>query len=259
MSLAIGLQHRDQLPDVVGEELEQLVSALQSAVAQREAGSDVSLLFGLQFREQLPPIVADELDQLTAAISTAFNRNVWVKTQQSGELLIPTSAASASVSISPSVDPSNTVLTWLGQSTDTGLSTDEYSPCFYETRIELSTNGQSLTATRGTSSGTYKATTAWGLMEFYPGLLRSVQRGTIAMGAVSTTKTATIRPVVTDRARVELLGYTTPYTDGGVAANREASDTHKVRLKLTNSTTVTATVNTVGGEVTVAYQVVEYF
>lgn len=255
----LALQYRDELDPILVDELDQLIGSMEAALVNRLTGKNVSLLLGLQFREQLDPIVADELDQLVAAIQTQFGRRVWVKTTLTGTIEIPVNATSASTTLSVQVDPNNTIVTWLGLSTNTGFAADEYSPKDYEARLALSTDGRTLTATKSDSDATWFSIVGWGVQEFYPGLIKSVQRGTLTFSALDVTKTATIQPVDTARSRVDLLGYSTPYSDFGIGANAESSYLHHVRIALTNSTTVTATVYSAGGEDTVGYQVVEYF
>lgn len=84
-------------------------------------------------------------------------------------------------------------------------------------------------------------------------LVRSVQRGTITIAGASTSNTATINAVNTDRAVLKFLGCTV----GGV----ENPSFVFARVALTNATTVTATKgNSDPGadDVVVSYEVVEY-
>lgn len=91
------------------------------------------------------------------------------------------------------------------------------------------------------------------LSQFLGGGIKSIQRGTItvALSAGAGSATATISSVTTSKSVVELLGFT---------PDSQFSALAWARVTLTNSTTVTA--NAAGGSdrnITVAYQVVEYF
>lgn len=88
-------------------------------------------------------------------------------------------------------------------------------------------------------------------MEF-PSLVKSVQRFTITITG-ATSNTATIAAVVTANARLRKLGYTFTGTAG-------SGDDSMVRLEFTNTTTITAFVNTSPGadSVTVSGEVIEY-
>lgn len=102
--------------------------------------------------------------------------------------------------------------------------------------------------------------------------IKSIQRGTIALGASDTTKAATISAVNTAKAMVNLLGvssgnkndYRTSEVSGSgvyaiVYSYYAQTGHHFVRLQLTNATTVTATRaipnNTAA---TVSYEVIEF-
>jgi hypothetical protein len=99
--------------------------------------------------------------------------------------------------------------------------------------------------------------------------IKSVQRGTIALGASDTTKTVTISAVTTGKAMVNSLGvssgnsssyYTTEVGNGYYVRSYYAQTGHHfVRLQLTNGTTVTATRDTHNSEAaTVSYEVIEF-
>ena len=99
--------------------------------------------------------------------------------------------------------------------------------------------------------------------------IKSIQRGTIALGASDTTKAATISAVNTAKAMVNLLGvsssnmnnYRTLEVSGGIVYYSYYAQTghHFVRLQLTDATTVTATRAKHNDTVaTVSYEVIEF-
>jgi hypothetical protein len=143
--------------------------------------------------------------------------------------------------ISPSVVAANSLLIWLGQTfdqTDTNNNDSQGSLTF--------TNGTTITATR---VGTANVLTVNGvIVEFHPGVIKSVQADTIT---VTTSTTDTISAVNTAKAIVFHLGNTSTDTSG-------ASSVEETALTLTNSTTVTATRGVNSTTAVVSYRVVEF-
>ena len=98
--------------------------------------------------------------------------------------------------------------------------------------------------------------------------IKSIQRGTIALGANDTTKAATISAVNTAKAMVNLLGVSAnnsrgyyDYTVGQSTVRSHYAKTghQNVRLQLTNATTVTATrADHNDTAATVSYEVIEF-
>lgn len=115
-------------------------------------------------------------------------------------------------------------------------------------RVDL-TNTTTITATRVGNSAT-TATVGFVVLEFEPGLIRSIQRGTIAFSASSST--GAITSVNTARAHVTALGMSTADAVGTMAED-------EARVTLTNATTVTATKGGAGSACTVGFQVVEWW
>ena len=110
------------------------------------------------------------------------------------------------------------------------------------------TNATTVTATTvGTGNDRVVAFT---VIEFMPGVIRSVQGGTITLAGVAS-NTATITSVNTAKSYVAYLGMST----------NVAEDQTLPRVVLTNATTVTATraVAGAGGGTTASYQVMELF
>jgi hypothetical protein len=91
------------------------------------------------------------------------------------------------------------------------------------------------------------------LTQFLPQTgIKSVQRGTFVIGVTDFSGTASINSVTTGKSFVNFLGLS--LLDTSVAAGR-------LRLELTDSTTVTANRASVGSQVnsvTVSYEVVEF-
>ena len=108
------------------------------------------------------------------------------------------------------------------------------------------TNATTVTATQ---SGNFNATFAFTVVEFLPGVLRSVQSGTVTQTSTSTA--TTILSVNTAKSMVMFLGQVA----GSGAPN---SDTLVMKYALTNATTVTSTQDAFGGFIS-RFQVIEYF
>jgi hypothetical protein len=168
----------------------------------------------------------------------------FIKSIQAGTITIASGATSNTGTVT-AVDPNNSVLIFLGN--ELSGSTD---PRTAYARIEL-TNATTITATRNTSAANTNACN-YVLIEFRPGVIKSVQRGTItASGAVS--NTATITAVNTAKAWVMLLGWTTTgATDG-------TTRIYFCRATLTDATTVTFRRNEATSACTGSYQVVEFY
>ena len=113
------------------------------------------------------------------------------------------------------------------------------------------TNATTVTATISTAVAA-ATVYSFDVVEYQPGVLRSVQRGTITIGAAATSNTATITAVDVTKAELGWLGWTLSI---GVADTTEATN-----IVLTNATTVTATRVSNGAYTAIAgYQVAEFF
>lgn len=94
-------------------------------------------------------------------------------------------------------------------------------------------------------------------LDVYPPLasspVKSIQSGSITIGASSTSNTATISSVDTAKSRIAFKGY-----EGGAATDIRIG---VANLELTNATTVTATRAAQDGTrtLTVYFDVVEYY
>jgi hypothetical protein len=159
-----------------------------------------------------------------------------VKSVQAGTIAI-TGATSNTATVT-AVNVANAVLIWLGNRLP--VASGGYRQL--NARLEL-TNPTTVTATVNTDPGPNTTTVSFVLVEFFSGVLRSVQRGTIT-GAT----TATITAVNTKKSFLVPLGQT---TDNSVGDTSQAAT-----LELTDATTVT---QAGGGAGTVSgYQVVEF-
>jgi len=109
------------------------------------------------------------------------------------------------------------------------------------------TNATTLTATRNTAS-TDTVTVAYEVLEYAPGIVKSVQRGTVVNGTP-----ATITAVNTAKSELDYLGFISTNT---VPNNNQT--TINPYLVLTNATTVTGEQALVSSS-TSSYQVTEFF
>lgn len=165
-----------------------------------------------------------------------------VKSVQRGTIAI-TGATSNTATIT-SVDTANTRLRLIGRIYDDG-GAGTGTNAQYLVRIAL-TNATTVTASVNTSPGGSTCTVSFEVVEYVPGVVKSVQRGTVTIGA----GTATINAVNVSKAELDHLGLT-----DNAAALTSGGDT---RLTLTNATTVTVAAGVTSAQVT-GYQVVEFY
>lgn len=92
------------------------------------------------------------------------------------------------------------------------------------------------------------------LTQFSGGGIKSIQRGTISITNPSTSATATVTSVNTAKSLLTYLGQT------GYYSGSSTDGVSDIRIVLTNSTTITATVyaTSLGVPVIVSYELVEY-
>jgi hypothetical protein len=167
-----------------------------------------------------------------------------IRSVQRGTISIGPAASSNTATI-VSVDPVNAVVRWLGQSYGTDGVVDERPGWTYVTL----TNATTVTATRGATSNT--STASYEVVEFAPGVIRSIQRGTIALNA-ATSATGAVTEVNSSKSELTYTGETSG--DGfGYPAR------YLIRVVLTNSTTVTATRGNATNNMVSSYQLVEFF
>lgn len=145
------------------------------------------------------------------------------------------------------VDPNNTLLAFGFHRHIIAAST---SISDVLTRVDL-TNGTTVTATRNdTAGGTSQSVVTCMVIEFKPGVIKSIQRGTITIAAASSTNTASVNAVNTAKSMLNFVGQTTSAvrTEDGYA-----------RLDLTNATTITATRSNTNNAITIGYELVEFW
>jgi hypothetical protein len=170
-----------------------------------------------------------------------WGANSLIRSVQRGTISIAAASASNTATIT-TVDMANSRLQFLGYSNNNAAA----APNASATRLAL-TNSTTITATRVTT-GASDNVVAYQIIEYCPGVIRSVQRGTISLNP-GPTATATITTVNSNTTALDYLGCSVD----------NALDTLFIRLALTNSTTVTGTSSNAANASTVSYQVVEFF
>ena len=162
---------------------------------------------------------------------------------QFGTIAMNGVSASATATIA-AVDTSRAVLIDLRQSNNWNGGTQ---PAYTSTTLAL-TNSTTVTASRNAAGG-LSVTAAFCVVEFLPGIVRSVQSGRVSG---SGTVAATISAVNTSKSVVLSLGLE------GDSGGRD--DAFYAYAALTNSTTVTFTRGvSAGSGMYVGYNVVEFF
>lgn len=162
---------------------------------------------------------------------------------QRGTISIAAGATSNTATLTSAVDITRTRLVYLGM---VGGADATVAPV--ACRVAL-TDSVTVTATVNTTSAGAARVVGFEVIEYAPGVIRAIRRGTIATTA-SATGTDTITAVNVDKSTLDNLGFT---TDGASTSPASA----QVRVDLTNATTVTVTgIGSV--DRTVGYQVVEW-
>lgn len=171
-----------------------------------------------------------------------------IKSVQRGTISVA-GATSVTATIT-AVDLNNSIIHYLG---DTQSDPAELQATHWLSRIEL-TNATTVTGYCIAGNTFNTQTISWEVIEFYPGIIKSVQRGATDMGG-STSNSITITAVNMNRTHLDFLGFTSTYS-----AN-PYGNTSRGKVVLTNSTTVTATVanGSNGAGAILGYQVVEWF
>jgi hypothetical protein len=162
---------------------------------------------------------------------------------QRASITIAGGGATSNTATIIAVDVSRTRIVWLGTE-DNGAGGNADTVCC---RVEL-TDPTTVTASCNSASAQVRIV-SFEVIEYHPGVIRRIQRGTLATSA-ATAGTATLTGVDTARTTLDGLGFTTtgagtgPGTFGGTWV-------------LTNATTVTFT--SIGSfDRTVGYQAVEW-
>ncbi len=177
-----------------------------------------------------------------AGLVSAWLRRSTVKSVQSGIIVIGAAATSNTGAIT-AVNRANSLLVYVGYAADPIAATVR------EDNLLLTfTSDTVVTASHDTAGANLAA--GFQVIEYWPGIIRSVQRGTITIANGTASNTGSISVQNVNKAVVTFLGAT--YT-------ALAATDFRARLTLTDASTVTA--NRVGttDTVTIGYQVVEYY
>jgi len=161
-----------------------------------------------------------------------------IKSVQRGTIAV--TAATSAISTINAVDMNNSVLKML---LTRGTTAGQFGNKWW-TRIEL-TNATTVTAYVQTAPTPDSATCSFEIIEYMPGVIKSIQRGTM-----NVTTPATITAVDMNKSALDHLGVTDSV---GISSNDVCT-----RVILTNSTTVTPATSNPNAQVT-GYQVVEMF
>lgn len=167
-----------------------------------------------------------------------------IRSIQRGTITIGTGVTSATATIT-AVETANSRLRFLGWS-DSGAAVSATEQNCY---LEL-TNATTVTATHTLAGNTIVA--SFEVTEYWPGVVRSVERGTISITNGNATGTDTITAVDTAKTELDHLGFA--FTNTG-AQNTNT----QTRITLTNATTVTATRVGTSDAITQSYQVIQWF
>lgn len=178
-----------------------------------------------------------------ASTVAAWGRRGLIKSIQRGTVTIASGNTSGTATIT-AVVTANTRLKYLG-SNDAGADSSASFSAYV-----LLTNTTTVTATVLGAPTAGGITLKFEVVEYFDGVLKSVQRAAIGIGAGSVSNTATITAVDTTKSELTWLGQT---VSGGADA-REG-----IYIVLTSATVVTATTNVAAGAETVAFEVAEYY
>lgn len=163
---------------------------------------------------------------------------------------ISLNAATSATATITAVNTAYSVVQFLNYSTTyqngpNGTQSRDYKP-----RLEL-TNSTTVTASKNLATGS-NDTVPYEVIEFMPGAVRSVQKGTIQFSGLAS-YTATITSVNSAKSLLFHLGSSDPMTN-----TYDVPNYFNAALVLTNDTTVTASTG-VGSGLLVGYQVVEFY
>lgn len=165
-----------------------------------------------------------------------------VKSIQRGVIAIA-SASAANTGAITAVVMANSRLRLLGTLSDSAGGT----PSADNVVLEL-TDATTITAGRS-ATGVSNVVTSYEIIEYWPGVIKRVQRGVITISGAAT-NTAAITTVNTAKSELDYLGCR-------VDADLDSLEAYAT---LTNATTVTATRNSAAGNTSLMnYQVVEWF
>ena len=164
-----------------------------------------------------------------------------IKSIQTGT--ISTGAANSATATINSVSVSSSYVAFIGVT----QSENDSSACVTVTL----TNATTVTGARQNAEGG-GCNITYIVIEYFPGRIRSLQDGTTLMSGVDT-NTSTITAVNTNKAQLVYRG--TNFDTAGTTTNAQA----RVRIILTNTTTVTAVRGNSTNALTAAWTVVEFY
>lgn len=173
-----------------------------------------------------------------------------VKLVQRGVVTVTGVNATGTATVT-AVNVGNAVLTFTGYTNTDGTTMGADNPTDYCFNLTL-TNSTTVTATRTGTVNLSNHTIAFELIEYWPGVLRSVTYGVVNITAASSgTATVSINDIT--RASVQYLGFSTNAT----TASRVGATFPT--LAITNATTITATLSANPATAAVQYCLVEYW
>lgn len=171
-----------------------------------------------------------------------------VASVQSGTVTIGSGSATGTATI-VAVNTANALVVWAG-ATSNETSANETD---YLAGLTL-TNATTVTATR-TGTGAFTCSVRFTVIEFWPGLVRSAQYGSVSLSG-TLSATATITGVNTTKSAVMTLGY---QTNRNAASGLITGQEWDVDLVVTNATTITASHNLASGNWVIRFVVLEFF
>jgi hypothetical protein len=181
---------------------------------------------------------------LSSRIAQWRQRGLIVSIQRGSISLNNLTSATATIT---AVNLANAILVFGGVQAAAGSGDQSVAAC----KIVL-TNATTVTATVTTANANTR-NVEYQVIEFVPGVIKSIQAGTITVSGAATSNTATVTAVDTAKSILLPLGMTTTY----VGAMSDASINH--RMSLTNATTVTMFNGTGSDDRIGSYMLVELF
>lgn len=168
-----------------------------------------------------------------------------IKSIQRGTILV--TGAQTNTATIAAVDTAHALIYWAGHRLDTNNGNTAWMT------VAL-TNATTVTASRGSAGGAETNVVSFVVVEFYPGVIKSVQRSTVTIPvSTANNQTATITAVDLLKAQLNFLGSRTLSATFSGASQSPT-------VVLTNATTVTAQVGVVAAlnDVVAGFQVVEW-
>ena len=183
-------------------------------------------------------------------------RNGFIKSIQGLTITGTSDGSGAGTQTITAIDPNNTIVLASGGTTTTASGGGPVVTPQWCGRLSMTST--SVTAIARSTPLTAQLT----IIEFFPGVIRSVQRGTISINADTQSGTATIAQINTAKSIVLHFGVDDSYTTYNLGCNIPQVTDRMFCWKflLNDSTTVQASRSAaVGNAAVVGYQVVEWF